>query len=219
MSGQRELHDHFFKEAKRNGYRSRAAYKLTEIDDKRKVFSKGDAVLDLGAAPGSWLQVASKRVGKKGVVVGVDLQEINAIDDAQIHTLVCDVNELNPEMMREYLPNSSQVFDVIMSDMAPKTTGNRTIDHHGSMRLCHRAIDLCATLLKPDGNLVMKLLEGEAYPELLQRAGECFEIAKGFKPKASRAISTELFLVCKHRMEHFPTPEEVAPSPPTSGWG
>jgi len=218
MAGQRELHDHFFKEAKRNGFRSRAAYKLSEIDDKRKIFSKGDTVLDLGAAPGSWIQVASKRVGKKGVVIGVDLQEIDAFDDSQIHTLVCDVNELDIEMMREFLPRDTQSFDVIMSDMAPKTTGNRTIDHHGSMRLCHKAIDLSAKLLKPDGHLVMKLLEGEAYPELLQRAGECFEIAKGFKPKASRAISTELFLVCKHRKEHMPVPEQVAPTPPTGGW-
>ena len=216
MAGQRELHDHFFKEAKRNGFRSRAAYKLSEIDDKRKIFSKGDAVLDLGAAPGSWLQVASKRVGKKGVVIGVDLQGIDAFDDTQIHTLVCDVNELTSDMLHK--ASGVSEFDVIMSDMAPKTTGNRTIDHHGSMHLCHRAIDLSAALLKPDGHLVMKLLEGEAYPELLSRAGECFEIAKGFKPKASRAISTELFLVCKHRKEHIPVPEQVAPSPPTGGW-
>ena len=218
MAGQRELHDHFFKEAKRNGFRSRAAYKLSEIDDKRKIFSKGDTVLDLGAAPGSWLQVASKRVGKKGVVIGVDLQEIDAFDDAQIHTLVCDVDEFDMSMVSQWLPEHVSRFDIIMSDMAPKTTGNRTVDHHGSMRLCQRAIDLSATLLKPDGHLVMKLLEGEAYPDLLQRAGECFEIAKGFKPKASRAISTELFLVCKHRKEHMPVPEQVAPSPPTGGW-
>tara|TARA_B100001964_G_C14189636_1_gene580398 strand:+ start:410 stop:1051 length:642 start_codon:yes stop_codon:yes gene_type:complete len=212
MSAQRELHDFFFKEAKRKGYRSRAAYKLTEIDDKRHVLSKGDFVLDLGAAPGSWLQVVSERIGEHGKVVGVDLKVIDEGLPNNVTTMQEDVTLLTPDTFE------GKLFDVILSDMAPSTTGTKTIDHHGSVNLCHTTLDLSATLLKPSGNLIMKVLEGEAYPELLKRCENCFESAKGFKPKASRAVSTEMFLVCIDRNKDMPKPLELAPAPPTSGW-
>ena len=213
MSSQRVLHDHFFREAKRNGYRSRAAYKLLEIDDKRDILRKRDYVLDLGAAPGSWLQVASKCVGPRGKVIGVDLKEIDNLQLDNVTTMQEDVTELSLDTFGD-----DTVFDVILSDMAPNTTGNRTIDHHGSVRLCHTALDIAATLLRPKGNLVMKVLEGEAYKELLDRCESCFAGAKGFKPKASRAISTEMFVVCTGRREDMPNPMDVAPASPTSGW-
>ena len=213
MSSQRVLHDHFFREAKRNGYRSRAAYKLLEIDDKRDILRKRDYVLDLGAAPGSWLQVASKCVGPRGKVIGVDLKEIDNLQLDNVTTMQEDVSELSLDTFGD-----DTVFDVILSDMAPNTTGNRTIDHHGSVRLCHTALDIAATLLRPRGNLVMKVLEGEAYKELLDRCESCFAGAKGFKPKASRAISTEMFVVCTGRREDMPNPMDVAPASPTSGW-
>lgn len=220
MSGQRDLHDHFFREAKRNGYRSRAAYKLIEIDDKRNVFSKGDSVLDLGAAPGSWLQVAATRVGEKGKVIGVDLKEIDGQLPENIMTIQEDVTTMTPESVGTAAGiDGAMVFQVILSDMAPNTTGNRTVDHHGSVRLCHTAIDLAATMLVPRGNLVMKVLEGEAYKDLLDRAETYFEVARGFKPKASRAISTEMFVVCKERFEEVPPPIAIFKTPPTSGWG
>ncbi|MBC8203328.1 MAG: RlmE family RNA methyltransferase [Planctomycetes bacterium] len=212
MSSQRVLHDHFFREAKRNGYRSRAAYKLTEIDDKRNILQKKDFVLDLGAAPGSWLQVASKRVGPRGRIIGVDLQEISNLQLDNVTTIQEDVTELSLETFGD------EMFDVVLSDMAPSTTGNRTIDHHGSVRLCHTALDISATLLKPSGNLVMKVLEGGAYKELLERCESCFSVAKGFKPKASRAISTEMFIVCTGRREDMQKPMDVAPPRPSSGW-
>ena len=213
MSAQRVLHDHFFREAKRNGYRSRAAYKLLEIDDKRDILRKRDYVLDLGAAPGSWLQVASKRVGPRGKVIGVDLKEIKNLHLDNVTTMEEDVTKLSLDTFGD-----DTMFDVILSDMAPSTTGNRTIDHHGSVRLCHTALDIAATLLTPKGNLVMKVLEGEAYRELLDRCESCFTVAKGYKPKASRAISTEMFFVCTGRRDDMPKPMDVAPPPPTSGW-
>jgi 23S rRNA (uridine2552-2'-O)-methyltransferase len=213
MSPQRVLHDHFFREAKRNGYRSRAAYKLLEIDDKRDILRKRDYVLDLGAAPGSWLQVASKRVGPRGKVIGVDLKEIKNLHLDNVTTMEEDVTKLSLDTFGD-----DTMFDVILSDMAPSTTGNRTIDHHGSVRLCHTALDIAATLLSPKGNLVMKVLEGEAYRELLDRCESCFTVAKGYKPKASRAISTEMFFVCTGRRDDMPKPMDVAPPPPTSGW-
>ena len=212
MSGQRDLHDHFFREAKRNGYLSRAAYKLTEIDDKRNILSKGDFVLDLGAAPGSWLQVVSERVGEHGKVIGVDLKQIDADLPNNVVTMKEDVTLLTPESF------GGKLFDIVLSDMAPSTTGTKTIDHHGSINLCHTTLDLSATLLKPHGNLIMKVLEGEAYTQLLKRCANCFDSARGFKPKASRAISTEMFIVCLDRNEDIPKPMELAPVPPTSGW-
>lgn len=213
MSQRRNLHDHFFREAKRNGYRSRAAYKLLEIDDKRDILHKNDCVLDLGASPGSWLQVASQKVGPKGKVIGVDLKAIDASLPENVITVQHDVNELTFEHL-----GFSTVFDVILSDMAPDTTGNRTIDHHGSARLCHTALDLASHFLRPGGNLVMKVLEGEAYRALLDRAGDCFSTARGYKPKASRAISTEMYIVCTSRSEKMPKQIIVTPPPPTPGW-
>jgi 23S rRNA (uridine2552-2'-O)-methyltransferase len=213
MSTQRVLHDHFFREAKRNGYRSRAAYKLLEIDDKRDVLHKKDYVLDLGAAPGSWLQVASKRVGPRGKVIGVDLKEIDKLQLDNVVTMQEDVTELSLDTFGD-----DGMFDVILSDMAPNTTGNRTIDHHGSVRLCHTALDIAATLLRPGGNLVMKVLEGEVYRELLDRCEACFSVAKGYKPKASRAISTEMYVVCTARRDDMLKPMDIAPPRPTSGW-
>lgn len=213
MSGQRELHDHYFREAKRNGYRSRAAYKLIEIDEKRHILKKGDLVLDLGAAPGSWLQVVSQRIGPDGKVIGVDLSAIDGALPENVVILQDDVTTLTQSSFA-----AETVFDVILSDMAPNTTGNKTIDHHGSVRLCHTALDLATTMLKTGGNLVMKVLEGEAYPELLNRASDSFDTAKGYKPKASRSISSEMFIVCLGRREDMAQPVQIAPPPPSSGW-
>ena len=213
MSGQRELHDHYFREAKRNGYRSRAAYKLIEIDEKRHILKKGDLVLDLGAAPGSWLQVVSQRIGPDGKVIGVDLSAIDGALPENVLILQDDVTTLTQSSFAD-----ETVFDVILSDMAPNTTGNKTIDHHGSVRLCHTALDLATTMLKTGGNLVMKVLEGESYPELLNRAIDSFDTAKGYKPKASRSISSEMFIVCLGRREDMAQPVQIAPPPPSSGW-
>ncbi|MBT6283031.1 MAG: RlmE family RNA methyltransferase [Phycisphaerae bacterium] len=213
MAAQRELHDFFFKEAKRKGYRSRAAYKLSEIDDKKNILSKGDFVLDLGAAPGSWLQVISERIGEHGKAIGVDLKEI---EEGLPYNVVTRQEDVLLLTLKDF---GGKLFDVVLSDMAPSTTGIKTIDHHGSVNLCHSALDLSATLLKPGGNLIMKVFEGEAYPELLKRCANSFDTARGYKPKASRAISTEMFIVCLNRNEDMPKPLSAAPSPPTSGWG
>ena len=213
MSSQRELHDHFFREAKRNGYRSRAAYKLIEINEKRHILKKGDLVLDLGAAPGSWLQVVSEQIGSGGKVIGVDLTEIEGSLPENVITIQDDVTTLTPTSFE-----GVTAFDVILSDMAPSTTGTRTIDHHGSVQLCNTALDLAATILKPHGHLVMKVLEGEVYRDLLDRAADSFENAKGYKPKASRSISTEMYIVCLNRNEDIPKPIQLAPTPTTSGW-
>ncbi len=219
MSNNRNLQDHYFKEAKRNGYRSRAAYKLIEIDEKKTIFKKGYFVLDLGSAPGSWLQVASERVGSKGKVCGVDLKAIEGPLPTNVVTLQNDVNKITTEYIEEILAiEEPSLFDVILSDMAPNTTGNKTIDHHGSMHLCNTVLDLVVLALKPHGDVVMKVFEGEAYPDLMNRAKKYFKLVKGFKPKASRAISTELFLICKDRIENISSPMKHKSSLPKTGW-
>lgn len=193
MAKQREIHDHYFHEAKRQGYRSRAAFKLTEIDDRRKILRKGRYVLDCGAAPGAWLQVAAQRVGRKGVVVGIDLKAIEAgFRESNIVTVEGDLREHPIDDLLE--PCGGALFDVVLSDMAPSTTGDRIMDHHGSIRLCHAVLDRCPDLLKPGGDLVMKAFEGEAYRDLLERTRRGFETVKGFSPKASRSDSTEMYV-------------------------
>jgi 23S rRNA (uridine2552-2'-O)-methyltransferase len=194
----RDVQDHYFHLAKKEGYVSRAAYKLIEIDDRKKILRKGDRVLDCGAAPGSWLQVAAKRVGDHGIVIGIDLQPIKLpqrFDQANIKTLEGDFTATDPQQLLRMVGSRGTHFDAVLSDMAPKTTGDPFSDHHQSVRLCHSLLDQCDTLLKPGGNLVMKVFEGEAYAELVKRTVMMFSTAKGYKPKASRSESTEMYVV------------------------
>ncbi|MAD18965.1 MAG: 23S rRNA methyltransferase [Planctomycetaceae bacterium] len=212
----RDVQDHWFRQAKREGYRSRAAFKLTDIDDRKRILSKGDRVLDCGAAPGSWSQVAGRRVGRRGSVVAVDLKPIDPSGLPENVTLhEADLREMDLETL------GGGIFDVVLSDMAPDTTGDPFGDHHRSIRLCNDLLDRVPEWLRPGGNLVMKVFEGEAYRDLLLRAGRMFERAKGFKPVASRGESVEMFVVCnglrpaEDRDEEDPGgSEEMIPVPP-----
>ena len=189
----REVQDHYFREAKREGYRSRAAYKLIEIDDRKHLLKRGQRVLDCGCAPGSWLQVITQRVGMRGVAVGVDLVRVPPVSGA--HILQGDLREVEDGALLEF--TDGQRFDVVLSDMAPKTTGDRLVDHHGSVNLVHAVLDRAQTLLTPDGAFAAKVFEGEAYPDLLARCRDAFGKVKGFKPKASRNESTEMFVIAE----------------------
>ena len=200
----RDVQDHWFRQAKREGYRSRAAFKLKEIDDKKKVLSKGDRVLDCGAAPGSWCQVASRRIGPRGSVIGVDLKLIDPSGlPPNVILREADLREVDLASL------GGAAFDVVLSDMAPDTTGDHFGDHHRSIRLCNELLDRAGTWLRPGGNLVMKVFEGEAYRDLLDRAGSMFEKAKGFKPLASRGESVEMFVICS---KHLTASEKAAES-------
>lgn len=224
----RELHDHFFRKAKSEGYLSRAAYKLAELDDRKKLLRRGDRVLDCGCAPGSWLQVAAQRVGPRGFVVGIDLKPVtHRFAEPNVATIVGDLREIaNADLAAACgAAPDAPAFDVVLSDMAPNTTGDRAIDHHGSVRLCHAVLDRLGDLLKPGGHCAVKVLEGEAYPELVSRARAGFAHVKGFKPTASRDESTEIYLVM-HEFRGFPhdvpvdAPALAPPRPaPRPGWG
>ena len=224
----REIHDHYFHQAKRDGYLSRAAYKLEEIDDRKKVLSKGDAVLDCGCAPGSWLQVAARRVGPKGIVIGIDLKPIKQrFQEGNIRTIEGDLCEAKAsDLLREVQRDR---FDVVLSDMAPSTTGDPTRDHFRSAQLCEALVDRLPHLLKSGGHLVMKVFEGETYPDLLARLKPIFGKVKGFKPKASRSESVEMYVIAHdYRAEKdddgtAPESTSAAVAPPRpkprSGWG
>jgi len=212
----RDVHDHYFRLAKKEGYRSRAAYKLIELDERRRLLRKGDRVLDCGCAPGSWLQVAAHRVGARGHIVGIDLKPVDADLPENVRVLKGDVTTIDAAELLGELDS----FDVILSDMAPSTTGDRAVDHHGSIRLCHAVLDRCGELLAPDGRIALKVLEGEAYPELLDRTGAMFEKVKGFKPKASRGESTEIYLTAHgfHSSEVRATVHAPPKKPQPRGW-
>ena len=212
----KELHDHFFRKAQRESYRSRAAYKLIEIDDKRRILGKGDRVVDCGAAPGSWLQVASSRIGPRGSVLGIDLKPITPHGFAENVTLV------EGDVMTTDVPALlGGKADSVLSDMAPDTTGTPSADQFRSARLCDELLDRLPLWLKSGGACVMKVFEGEAYPELLRRASASFDKAKGFKPAASRSESVEMFLVCTgYRGDAASNEPASLPRPPRrpSGW-
>lgn len=200
MAARRQLHDQYFRQAKAEGYLARSAYKLKEIDEKKRVLRPHDRVLDLGCAPGAWLQVVLELVGPRGVVAGVDLKPVEAPFPPNVRTLVADVYGVGaPELLALAGPdlNGRPRFDVVLSDMAPNTAGGAggSADHFLSVRLCDRVLDLAPMVLRPGGNLVMKVFEGEAYRDLLDRTKSMFAEVKGFKPKASRDVSREMYIV------------------------
>ena len=213
----RVLHDKYFKQAKREGYLARSAYKLIEIDDKRRVIPRAGKVLDLGCAPGSWLQVLAERTGEKGRVVGIDLKRVTEPMPDRVRTVVGDFTTIEPEIL---FGEDPELFDAVFSDMAPDTSGHG--DDHRSARLCQAVVDRLPALLRRGGACVMKVLEGGGTPELIKRCKGCFVEAKPYKPDATREISREIYLVCKkYRPPKTPnrTPTRPsAPPPPVEGW-
>ncbi|MHC4975030.1 MAG: SAM-dependent methyltransferase [Planctomycetota bacterium] len=190
--------DAYSKQARREGYVARSAYKLLEIQEKFRVIRRNQRVLDLGCAPGAWLQVASPIVGEEGVVVGIDLQRTQVAGGPNCTALVGDIYETDAETLLKPLGEDGGRYGLILSDMAPSTGGGAggSGDHFLSIRLCERVLDMTPDLLKPSGKVVMKVFEGEALPDLRTRAQGMFKGVKSFKPRASRSASREIFLVC-----------------------
>jgi 23S rRNA (uridine2552-2'-O)-methyltransferase len=216
----RVLHDEFFKKAKAEGYLARSAYKLLEIQEKRKLIRQGDAVIDLGCAPGSWLQVASELVGPHGLVVGLDLQAVEHPIGPNVRTFVADAFAIEPA---QALPAGRERVDVLLSDMAPSTSGHG--DDALSVRLCRRVLEVASRVLRPGGHLCMKVLEGGEFPELLRECRGLFDDVSATKPRASRDVSKEIFIVGKRYQGGAPRaaerPANVAPPRPApkAGWG
>jgi 23S rRNA (uridine2552-2'-O)-methyltransferase len=187
----RQLNDPYVAEAKAKGYRSRAAFKLIELDDKFHFLKPGARVLDLGAAPGGWSQIARARVGAKGSVVSSDILEMEPL--AGVHVLKLDMMaEDAPVAIRQALEGPA---DVVLSDMAAPTTGHRATDHLRTTALIEAALELASEVLAPGGAFVGKVFQGGAAPELLARLKKSFRDVRHVKPPASRAQSVELYLV------------------------
>lgn len=202
MAQPRKTQDRFFKMAKADGYLARSAYKLQEIHTKFRIISRGDHVLDLGCAPGSWLQVASEFVGEEGSAVGIDIQDMRHHIAANVRTMKGDVFAVTAAELFEL---GGGVFDTVLSDMAPNTTGHG--DDFLSARLCLRVLEVLPTLLRPGGSLAMKILEGEDTPNVMYRARKMFRQVNAFKPRSSRDVSRETFIVGKGFRPPEPRPD------------
>jgi len=217
----RVLHDRYFRQAKADGYLARSAYKLLEIQRRRSVLRPGEAVLDLGCAPGSWSQVASGIVGQRGLVVGVDLTPVRAALGPNVVTLAGDFTTLHANDLLAPLAHTGRSqYDVVISDMAPNTSGAG--DHFRSVRLCEAILDRLRGVLRPGGRLVYKVFEGEAYPDLLARTGAMFATCRGVRPKATREVSREMFVVASgYEPASEARPASAAPPAPEPqrGWG
>jgi 23S rRNA (uridine2552-2'-O)-methyltransferase len=183
-----DRHDAYYRRAKQEGYAARSIYKLEEIDKKFKLLRRGDHVLDLGCAPGSWLQYAVGAVGEKGRVVGIDLLPVRLTLAPNVTILQGDAFETPPEAY-------GGAFDVVLSDMAPDTTGVRSLDQARSEALFERALEIAESTLAPGGNFVGKLFQGPDFQKLLQRVRGGFAEARTVKPAGSRKESIEQYVV------------------------
>jgi len=191
----RQINDPLVKKAQAEGYRSRAAFKLAEIDDKFKIFKKGKIVVDLGAAPGGWCQIAVERVGE-GNVFGIDLLEMDRIPGAyliQQDFLDEDAPNKICELIKEH--RGQEKCSVVLSDMAANTTGDKTLDHLRIITLLEEALSLAVKILKPGGSFAGKLFQGGNSDELIKLLRANFEKVKYFKPDSSRKDSSEIYLV------------------------
>jgi len=191
---ERQLNDPYVARAKREGYRSRAAYKLIEIDDKYKLFKPGQRVVDLGAAPGGWSQVAARKVGVeagRGRVVGIDLLDIEPIPGVVFEQL----DFLSPEAPERLVAMLGGPADVVMSDMAANATGHKKTDHLKIMGLAETAIDFARQVLAPGGIFLAKVLQGGTESSLLADLKRDFATVRHVKPAASRADSAELYVL------------------------
>ncbi len=186
---QRQINDPFVKAARAHGYRARAAYKLTEIDDKHHLIHPGSRIIDLGCAPGGWLQVARERGA--GAVAGVDLLPVEPIAGTEV--LVGDFTD--PKVPPRLLDLIGGPPDLVLSDMAPNTLGHRQTDHLRIVLLVEAAAEFAVATLRPGGSFVAKAFQGGETAEVLRLLKASFDQVRHVKPKASRVDSSELFLV------------------------
>lgn len=185
--------EHFYRLAKKEGYRSRASYKLKQLNDRYGLIKRGDVVVDLGAAPGGWLQVAREAVGEKGLVVGVDLQPIEKLPFENVITLQADItDEKTSELLLQMLP---RLADVLLSDLSPKITGVWDVDHERSIDLARSALSVGGKILSPGGKMLIKVFQGKLLNDFINELRAEFNFVKVSKPEASRKRSAEVYII------------------------
>ena len=188
----KQKRDIYVRQSKVDGYRARSAYKLIEIDKKFKIFKNGMFILDIGAAPGSWSQYASKTI-KNGKIISIDLKEISPIDNG-IH-IKGDFTE--PDIQEKIRENLTKEFDVVMSDMAVNTTGVKSLDSIQTGELCKEAMTFSKKVISSKGYFISKIFMGSTFNEIVALGKKIFKEVKVFKPLSSRKESKESFIICK----------------------
>lgn len=199
--------DAWYKLAKKEGWRTRASFKLIQLDERHHIIHEGDRVVDLGAAPGGWSQVAIELVGPEGKVVGVDLDKIEPLDGVVF--LRGDMTAA--DTVARTLEACGGVADVVISDMSPNISGAYATDHARSIHLCESALTFAEKVLVKDGNFVCKVFEGDLFPQFLNKVRSVFEDVKVANPPASRAASSEVYVVAKgfRGPSRYPAPKET----------
>jgi 23S rRNA (uridine2552-2'-O)-methyltransferase len=184
----------FFKKAKQDGYRARSAYKLKEALDKFHIIKKGDKVLDIGCAPGSFMQVISGIVGQEGLVIGIDILPLKPFNAHNAITVTCDIRDINVKDLLD--KHALKHFDVITCDIAPNLTGIREVDNKNVEELYHAVYDIMFHGLKRGGDAFMKSFFSDAFNDISLNLKSLFKKITVFKPAASRSASSEIYLVC-----------------------
>ena len=188
----KQKRDIFVRQSKIEGYRSRAVYKLQEIDEKFKILKNGISLVDLGAAPGSWSQYVAKKV-KSGKILSIDLNEFDQISN--IYQLIGDFTDIvQKTTIKNYF---GKKVDVVLSDISINTTGNKNLDSIQTGELCKEAMNFSKEILKTEGKFVSKIFMGSTFNEIVSEAKKIFKESKVFKPLASRKDSKESFIICK----------------------
>jgi 23S rRNA (uridine2552-2'-O)-methyltransferase len=191
----RDRRDYYYRKAKDEGYRSRAAYKLKQINNKFQIIQKGDTVIDLGAAPGGWLQVAKELSG--GVVIGVDILPIGTIEG--VETIKGDIRlPKTVEKIRKKMKKEGA--DVVICDAAPDLSGNWSYDHARSIDLVTSALECALNILKPGGAFAVKVFQGDMFPDFLNKVRGHFVKVQAFSPDASRKQSAEIYVIGKQML-------------------
>ena len=191
----RKVQDYYFKKAKKENYPARSVYKLEEAQKKYRFIKNGDTVLDFGCYPGSWSIYAARVVGPQGLVVGVDLQEAKKVSIAKAAEILWFCDDIMSDDIIGKMQGIRETFSVVLSDMAPRTSGNKWVDQQQSLTLARRVLELAANLLKKDGNFYVKVFEGEDFKEFVDSVRKSFKTVKIVKPKSSRSESPEVFVL------------------------
>jgi 23S rRNA (uridine2552-2'-O)-methyltransferase len=185
--------DYYYRLAKAEQYRSRAAYKLLQFVEKYGLIKPGDVVVDLGAAPGGWMQVSRNIVGETGFVLGVDLKIIEPFTEANVRSVVGDLTEPETvDIIREVLPRAA---DVVVSDVSPNISGIWEVDHARQMDLARKSLQIAVSVLRVGGNFFVKAFQGDMLNNFVYEMRQCFGSVRFVKPKASRRKSAELFIL------------------------
>ncbi len=183
--------DHYARKAQKEHYPARSVYKLREFQRKHRLIQKGDYVLDLGCAPGAWLLYAAKQTGRQGQVLGVDLKAVTISMPSQARAVTGDIFNLDEALFKPV----NYKFNIVLSDMAPATTGNKHIDAARSQNLADEALNLAQRFMEPGGNFVCKIFQSGDFKHFTGAVRRCFKTCKIFKPQSSRKASREIYVI------------------------